>query len=140
MFKAPSFLVKRTFIQATRSSGRIQWRNASTNAGKRSLSRSRLAIVSGGALLALGLSPFYMSRIHADSTLQLQAGSRTGESEEVSLGALVRSYVVYTMCSIPALVDYSPQLLQLTNIPGLRWVTEALVRITFFDQVGSSLR
>lgn len=56
--------------------------------------------------------------------------------KESSLGSLVRAYTVYTMCSVPALVDASPRLLAfLTSIPGLKQITEAFVRITFFDQV-----
>ncbi|KAJ7073449.1 FAD-linked oxidoreductase [Mycena belliarum] len=39
------------------------------------------------------------------------------------------------MCSLPPLVDHAPWLLDtLARIPGLRSLTEALVRITFFDQ------
>ncbi|KAF5328486.1 hypothetical protein D9611_014534 [Ephemerocybe angulata] len=51
------------------------------------------------------------------------------------LRSLIRSYVVYSLCSIPVLVDNSPRLLEtFTKIPGLREVTFGLVRITFFDQ------
>lgn len=53
-----------------------------------------------------------------------------------SLGSFVRAYTVYTICSVPALVDASPRLLSfLTSIPGIKQITEAFVRITFFDQV-----
>jgi proline dehydrogenase len=56
--------------------------------------------------------------------------------EDPSLGSLVRAYTVYTICSVPALVDASPRILSfLTSIPGIRQITEAFVRITFFDQV-----
>lgn len=55
--------------------------------------------------------------------------------KESSLGSLVRAYAVYTMCSVPALVDASPRLLAfLTSIPVVKQITEAFVRITFFNQ------
>lgn len=39
------------------------------------------------------------------------------------------------MCAIPSLVDASPRILEaLTNVPGIKQVTEAFVRVTFFDQ------
>ncbi|CAO1635235.1 unnamed protein product [Parajaminaea phylloscopi] len=50
---------------------------------------------------------------------------------------LARSYVVYTICSFPALVDAAPSLLEwasTTSIPGVKWISEALVKLTFFDQ------
>ncbi len=53
-----------------------------------------------------------------------------------SLSTLIRAYVVYSFCSLPTLVDWSPVILQtLSAVPGLRQVTEAVVRATFFDQV-----
>ena len=92
--------------------------------------RSGLLVASCGILLTLGLSPFYTGKAHADSEPQLTSipGS------EASLSALIRSYAVYTMCSIPALVDHSPRILELASMPGLKWITKAFIRITFFDQ------
>ena len=60
--------------------------------------------------------------------------------KDPSLGSFVRAYTVYTICSVPALVDASPRLLSfLTSIPGIKQITEAFVRITFFDQVWFSI-
>jgi len=57
-------------------------------------------------------------------------------NKESSLGSFIRAYTVYTMCAVPALVDASPRLLSfMSSIPGLKQITEAFVRITFFDQV-----
>ena len=68
------------------------------------------------------------------STVYAENGVET--NKESSLGSFVRAYTVYTMCAVPALVDASPRLLSiLTSIPGLKQITEAFVRITFFDQV-----
>ncbi len=53
------------------------------------------------------------------------------------LSTLIRTYVVYSFCSVPALVDWAPGLLAaLSAVPGLKHVTEAVVRATFFNQVG----
>ena len=53
------------------------------------------------------------------------------------LSALLRTYVVYSFCSVPALVDMAPTILEtLFAIPGLRGIAEAVVRATFFGQVG----
>ena len=55
---------------------------------------------------------------------------------EPSTLTLLRTYAVFAMCSVPALVDYSPTILDvLTRVPVVRHVTEAFVRRTFFDQV-----
>jgi proline dehydrogenase len=63
-------------------------------------------------------------------------GEETIRVKDPSLGSSVRAYTVYAMCSFPALVDASPRLLSfLTSIPGIKQITEAFVRITFFDQV-----
>ncbi|KAJ7129960.1 FAD-linked oxidoreductase-like protein [Mycena filopes] len=98
-----------------------------------------LALVSGG--LALGLAGLWGSQIHADSAAAAvsfpatTATCKPKRDEAASFGALVRTYVVYTMCSIPALVDNAPWLLKtLSSIPGIRWITEKVVRVTFFDQ------
>ncbi|KAJ3572324.1 hypothetical protein NP233_g3161 [Leucocoprinus birnbaumii] len=78
-----------------------------------------IAAVSGGLLLAAGY-------VHADYI-----------EDNVSrqpLGHLIRSYAVFSMCSIPPLVDYSPRILSvLTSIPGVRQITETVVRATFFN-------
>ncbi|KAJ6581555.1 FAD-linked oxidoreductase-like protein [Mycena capillaripes] len=78
--------------------------------------------------------------MHGDSATSVTFPSnprakREGEAIRSSFGTLVRTYVVYTMCSIPALVDNAPWLLEtFSSIPGLRWITRAIVRVTFFDQ------
>lgn len=89
----------------------------------------------GIALLSCGIAGGVLytnnSTIHADSDIDHSgsSGSRT------SMSTLLRAYTVYTLCSVPALVDYSPTILAtLTAIPGVRQVTEAIVRSTFFAQ------
>ncbi|TRM59231.1 FAD-linked oxidoreductase-like protein [Schizophyllum amplum] len=75
---------------------------------------------------ALTASVFAGSRLHADA-------QPVSPSEPLS--SLVRAYVVYTLCSFPVIVDSSPKILSyLTSVPGLRTLTEGIVRVTFFDQ------
>lgn len=72
----------------------------------------------------------------AASTLALSSTPTDDLKPEPSLGSLIRSYTVYTMCSFPSLVDASPRILSvMSSVPGLRQITEAFVRVTFFDQV-----
>jgi hypothetical protein len=52
------------------------------------------------------------------------------------ISALLRSYVVYSLISIPLLVDKSSEIFSgLISAPGLKQITERFVRITFFSQV-----
>ena len=72
----------------------------------------------------------------ATTTVFADSDVDTIRVKDPSLGSFVRAYSVYAMCSVPALVDASPRLLSfLTSIPGIKQITEAFVRITFFDQV-----
>ena len=72
----------------------------------------------------------------ATTTVFADSDVDTIRVKDPSLGSFVRAYTVYAMCSVPALVDASPRLLSfLTSIPGIKQITEAFVRITFFDQV-----
>lgn len=50
---------------------------------------------------------------------------------------LLRTYLVYTICSYPSIVDNSPALLSAltkSKIPGVAAITEFIVRRTFFSQ------
>lgn len=68
----------------------------------------------------------------------LETSPRISSSlSSMSTASIVRSYVVYTACSIPFLIDYAPTLLSsFTNspIPGLGALTQFIVRHTFFAQ------
>lgn len=53
-----------------------------------------------------------------------------------SLSSLLRAYAVYSLCSVPSIVEYSPHILRiLLSVPLVKQITEALVRVTFFNQV-----
>ncbi len=50
---------------------------------------------------------------------------------------LVRAYLVYTVCGMPAVVDAAPALLDAfskSRVPGVAAVTNAVIRRTFFSQ------
>ena len=86
----------------------------------------------GGGALTVTLILGWGYSLHAD------AASPSMERAPTPLRKLFTSCVVYSMCSIPGLVDASPGLLAVcTFIPGLRQLTEAFVRATFFTQVRS---
>ena len=123
------------FRSYLRSLKNIRARN--TPIHDRFTSKTKINSPSNGVLTkrtAARVTVFTASSLLLASTVFTDSGVET--IEESSLGSLVRAYTVYTMCSVPALVDASPRLLSfLTSIPGLKQITEGFVRITFFDQV-----
>ena len=90
----------------------------------------RISAAGGGALTATLMLCWGYS-LYADvPSLQEE------EPTPTPLSNLLTSYAVYSACSIPGLVEASPALLALcTSVPGLRQLTEAVVRVTFFKQV-----
>lgn len=73
--------------------------------------------------------------LHADHDEDAYQPAQRGQAP---LTTLLRSYVVYSLCAVPALVDWSPTILAtMFAIPGVKQVTEAIVRVTFFSQVRS---
>ena len=121
----------RTSISWTRTGRRLIH---SLPPSSRRVSASRITPI-GVAFLSCGIigGAIYTNQgvIHADSDTNKLRSTRS----RTSLSSLLRSYVVYTLCSVPALVDYSPTVLAtLTTIPGVKHVAEAIVRSTFFAQ------
>lgn len=50
---------------------------------------------------------------------------------------LIRSYIVYSLCSFPSLIDVSPRLIDWawnSYIPGVRLLAELAIQYTFFEQ------
>ncbi|KAJ1310729.1 hypothetical protein OPQ81_009250 [Rhizoctonia solani] len=85
---------------------------------------SRLAWGLGASTALLGVAGM---TIYADSS--------TSPPGTTTLSSLARSYLVYTLCSVPPLVNHSPSILSTcASIPGLRELSEAVVRRTFFAQ------
>ena len=87
---------------------------------------------------AIGLS--LSGTLLGTSLLLLHANqSPSTVTRDPPLSSLIRTYTVYTICSFPTLVDYSPSILRtLLSVPVVRDVTEWVVRGTFFAQVSSS--
>ncbi|KAH7907860.1 FAD-linked oxidoreductase, partial [Hygrophoropsis aurantiaca] len=82
---------------------------------------SLAALTSAGAAAAI-----YHDADHSPSSSTLSTAP---------LSTLLRTYLVYTLVSIPPLVDAAPSLLSaLLATPGLRIAAEAFVRRTFFAQ------
>ncbi|KAI0369890.1 FAD-linked oxidoreductase [Pilatotrama ljubarskyi] len=105
------------------------------------LSLRRLTAVGLVSASILGASIFaYDARVGKAAAAGSPARIRTQSNSDVSLqrsptplSELVRTYVVFAFCSVPQLVDWSPTVLAaLSAVPGLRQVTEAVVRATFF--------
>ncbi|KAL5534774.1 hypothetical protein ACEPAG_1238 [Sanghuangporus baumii] len=73
--------------------------------------------------------------LHQPVSLDSSSPSRHDEESEEPLSTLLRTYIVYSMCSIPWLVDNSSKILDvLMSIPLVKQITEAVVRATFFAQ------
>jgi proline dehydrogenase len=65
--------------------------------------------------------------------LALHASSNDHQQQPMS--SLLRAYLVFTLCSLPSLVDASPRIISfLSNTPVLCHVTDAFLKVTFFDQ------
>jgi proline dehydrogenase len=91
----------------------------------------RLRYLAPATLAATALSGGSYFYVHAQSDSE----QRNTTPARAPLSGLVRSYAVYTMCSMPILVDSAPSILaSLSNIPGIKQITEAIVRRTFFRQ------
>ncbi|THV05219.1 FAD-linked oxidoreductase [Dendrothele bispora CBS 962.96] len=101
-----------------------------------SLRRGLRAGLSGSLIVLVGTGLLGFNRVYADSQiLDDDKGGVDGPTSRDSLGKLLRTYIVYSMCSIPGLIDAAPRMLDmLTSVPLVREVTQAFVRITFFDQ------
>ncbi|KAG8879803.1 hypothetical protein FRB97_001373 [Tulasnella sp. 331] len=62
-------------------------------------------------------------------------GALDTRPKQESMSALIRTYVVYSLCSIPPVVTYAPAALSFCqSIPGVKQIVEAVVRVTFFNQ------
>ncbi|KAG9003332.1 hypothetical protein FRB94_003216 [Tulasnella sp. JGI-2019a] len=82
-------------------------------------------------LLAVTLSPS-QEVVEVEEPKTLITGTRP---KKESMSTLIRTYVVYSICSIPPLITYAPAALSFCqSIPGLKQIAEAMVRVTFFDQ------
>ncbi|CCM03712.1 uncharacterized protein FIBRA_05858 [Fibroporia radiculosa] len=107
---------------------------SSSRPALRASHRARVGLITGAVLATSLLAGNVTSPIHADAE---QSDNLRSESArpQTPLSALVRSYIVYSICSVPAIVDWSPTILSvLFSLPGIRQIAQAVVRVTFFDQ------
>lgn len=85
----------------------------------------------GSQFIAFNHTP---SIVHADT--DSKPSTSYSERQQESVSSLLRAYFVYSACSIPLLVDWSPTILHtLLSIPGIKQATSLFVRHTFFAQV-----
>ncbi|KAF9507110.1 hypothetical protein BS47DRAFT_1373974 [Hydnum rufescens UP504] len=76
------------------------------------------------------------ARLSARSKYLLFAsGGAEGRSKGTLYPSLFRSYIVFTLCSIPPIVDHAPEILSgLSYVPGIRQITEYFIKQSFFAQ------
>ena len=100
---------------------------------------SRVVLVAGVATAtAFAFSAFGPSDVYADTNGSTNVDDSSIRS--IPLTSLLRSYFVFSVCSVPAFVDWSPHIISfMTSVPGLKQLAEALVRRSFFAQVRSYL-
>ncbi|KAI0761175.1 FAD-linked oxidoreductase-like protein [Trametes elegans] len=125
----------------------LRVRTLSTFSSSTSPTRSRL--FSLRRLTALGLAScgtlgaaLFVHDARSGTTTTAPGASSANEQERgarsrapAPLSELARTYVVFAFCSVPLLVERAPAILAaLTAVPGLRELTEAVVRATFFSQ------
>ncbi|KAF9529861.1 FAD-linked oxidoreductase-like protein [Crepidotus variabilis] len=107
----------RKFASATTSA-------RSTFLTRRILARTTLATLITSSI-ALG------SKIYADEEESTDVGE--DNLAKPSLSSMIRAYFVFSLCSMPWLVDHAPDILQtLSGVPIIKQVTEGVVRVTFF--------
>ena len=136
MFRHPSFYITRNLNQrlfnvaATRPHPIIR---------RAFLTRRTLARTTLGAL-TFGSLAWASTTVFADVDADLADLQGHAQYRVVPFSSLIRTYVVFSMCSIPWLVDVSPMILKMfTSVPVVREVTEGFLRMTFFKQVSYRL-
>ncbi|ORY35407.1 FAD-linked oxidoreductase-like protein [Naematelia encephala] len=92
-----------------------------------------LTAVSGAIILSS------TSQVHAsvEDDEESSGSSPNSSLSDTPISTLIRSYFVWTLTSLPPIIDHSPKILHVlthSSIPGLKTVTEFIVRNTFFAQ------
>jgi proline dehydrogenase len=122
--------------RVARASARFVSSTTTPGLGNRSYARWGLILVG-----ATGISQLLPIGTATQDATELETSPRSTSTASslraTSTPALVRSYLVYAACSFPFIIDAAPSLLHTfthSPIPGLKAVTEFLVRHTFFAQ------
>ena len=101
--------------------------------------KTKAKVIASGTAVSFGLLALTLPTIYADEIALLKRKHfyrGTFRDPSTSLAALVRAYAVYTLCSIPLLVDNSPEIFSVSrSIPGASHILDIFVRATFFAQV-----
>lgn len=107
-----------------------------TSNASRSYRRTRPLIAVAGVTAAAVALLLANESAHVYADAERENGSASQGPQSAPMSELIRSYFVYTMCSFPTLVDWSPTILDtFTSIPGLKQITEAFIERTFFKHV-----
>jgi len=108
----------------------------------RNVQPRRLPRPGARVVLAAGIATttvFAFSRLgSSDVYADTSDGASVEDSsiQSVPLTSLLRSYFVFSICSMPAFVNWSPHVISfMTSVPGLKQLAGALVRRSFFAQV-----
>jgi proline dehydrogenase len=96
---------------------------------------ARVVLVTGVATAtAFAFSTLGASDVYADTSDFANVEDFTIRS--VQLTSLLRSYFVFSVCSVPRFVDWSPHIISfMSSVPGLKQLVGVLVRRSFFAQV-----
>ncbi|WWC71689.1 uncharacterized protein I206_105647 [Kwoniella pini CBS 10737] len=136
--RTSSRLISRYTPSSPSSSSSIRSLVTPTSSGSSSNGKSSSRKYLPYALIGIPASLLIMPTISAESPSDEDKPVKPLSSLEASsLSSLIRSYLVYTLICTPGLVDYSPTILHSFThsfIPGLKGITEYIVRLTFFGQ------
>jgi hypothetical protein len=151
----PVALARRALGVASNRAASTGSRSSGGSGDGQGQSRRRYLPIVGLSALAMTVSgASLISRENEETKLRSMSNTPRGENDEemhstsrdllptpaiqsISSSVLIRTYLVYTLCSIPLLIDYAPSLLHTfthSPIPGVKQITEAIVRRTFFAQ------
>ena len=96
---------------------------------------TRVALAAGVATTTVYAFPALGSS-DASADVSDFANAEDSTIRNIPLTFLLRSYFVFSVCSVPALVDWSPHIISFTtSVPGLKQLAGVLVRWSFFAQV-----
>jgi len=102
----------------------------------------RLTRLGASAVLVAGIATTAVFAFPRLESTDVYADTSDGSNVEdpsirsVPLTSLLRSYFVFSVCSVPVLVNWSPHVISfMTSVPGLKQLAGALVRRSFFAQV-----
>ena len=126
------FMLRYTLFFARHSQGKLLFtRKLKTHVKSHPILQTRRALL---ARTTLGLTLSSLALAFGGTVFAEH--EQAADEPKSSLCSMLRAYVVFSMCSIPRLVDSAPTILNtLSSVPLVREVMEAIMRVTFFKQV-----